>query len=57
MKKIIAILMIFVLTINILSISSFADNEVEDNMIDSQTNAEMQNMRIIMFHTIDINLR
>lgn len=44
MKKIIAILMIFVLTINILSISSFADNEVEDNMIDSQTNAEMQNM-------------
>lgn len=44
MKKIIAILMIFVLTINILSISSFADNEVEDNMIDSQTNAEMQNI-------------
>ena len=44
MKKIIAILMIFVLTIKILSISSFADNEVEDNMIDSQTNAEMQNI-------------
>ena len=44
MKKIIAVLMIFLITFNILSISSFADNEVEDNMIDSQTNAEMQNM-------------
>lgn len=44
MKKIIAIMMIFVFTFNILSISSFANNETEDNMVDSQTNAEMQNI-------------
>lgn len=44
MKKIIAIISIFIFTFNLLSISSFADNEIEDNMVDSQTNAEMQNI-------------